>query len=79
VRPSGHSTLRIITFDPDAVAEVRADLRKLGCATELSHIPTLIAVDIPPEVRYESVIQYLDNKQSMGTLDDEEAAVRHRE
>ena len=53
VRPSSHSTLRVILFrespDPrpieDRVADLRRQLEEVGCSTELSHIPGLIAVD----------------------------------
>lgn len=48
VRHSGHSTIRVIIFDQNETDEVRRLFRDLGCSTELSHLPGLIAVDVPP-------------------------------
>ena len=42
LRPSGHSTLRVILFGDTDKAQVRADLVSLGCESEGSHLPSLI-------------------------------------
>src|SRR5258707_2576871 len=57
VQPSGHSTVRVVIFREDrndeqlraTVEEIRQFLRAMGCSSELSHISSLIAVDVPPE------------------------------
>ena len=74
---SGHSTLRVVLFAADQMGRVREGLLALGCKTELSHIPTLAAVDIPPDVPIQVVRGYLDRMASAGVLDYEESALRH--
>lgn len=49
------------------------------CSTELSHIPNLIAVDIPSEVNYHSVAAFLSPKKMMDFLDIRKHAWRHKE
>lgn len=83
VEPSGHSTVRVIIFRGDqnneqlqeAVEGMRQSLKALGCATELSHIPNLIAVDVPPEVDYRSVTAFLSQQERDGILEFEEASL----
>ena len=47
---SGHSTFRILVQDESQVSEVCGLLEQLGCATERSHLPRLVAIDIPSTV-----------------------------
>jgi hypothetical protein len=83
VQPSGHSTVRVVVFRGDRndgdvqtlVGELREYLRALGCSTELSHIPNLFSVDIPPEVDYSSVSAFLSLKETSGILEYEEACL----
>jgi hypothetical protein len=39
VRPSGHSTPRLIIFDEAQVSSVLEQFTRLGCTSERSHIP----------------------------------------
>lgn len=83
VQPSGHSTVRVIVHRGDrnddrlraVVDDVRQTLRAMGCSAELSHIPNLIAVDVPPEVPYQSVSAFLAQKERDGLLGYEEACL----
>jgi len=83
VQPSGHSTVRVIIYREKRsdeqlralVEEIRQSLRAMGCSTELSHIPSLITVDIPPEVNYQSVAVFLSEKERQGLLGYEEACL----
>lgn len=77
VRASGHSTLRVILFDTAVLQTVRTALRELGCSTELSHLPNLIAVDIPPNVELNRVRQYLSKGELDGQWEYEESALQH--
>jgi hypothetical protein len=77
VSRSGHSTIRMVFFDRQQVAIVRAALHALGCKTELSHLPSLVAIDVPPDVAIQEVRDHLDDLSSKGVLDYEEAAMRH--
>ncbi len=83
VQPSGHSTVRVIIHRGDRnddqlralVEGIRQSLRAMGCTAELSHIPSLIAIDIPPEVNYRSVAMFLSEKEHAGLLGYEEACL----
>jgi hypothetical protein len=83
VHPSGHSTVRVIVHRESrnddelraVVGGVRQALQAIGCSTELSHIPNLIAVDIPPDVNYQSVAAFLSQKEHDGLLEYEEACL----
>jgi len=76
VRPSGHSTIRVILFDQAHAQDIRKRLRDLACASELSHIPGLIAVDVPPTADLASVRRLLNSGEQSGQWEYEEAAVR---
>lgn len=59
LQPSGHSTFRILIQDESEVPEVCRLLEQLGCGTERSHLPRLVAIDIPPSVSLEAVREAL--------------------
>jgi hypothetical protein len=85
VRPSGRSTLRVIVFreSPDTrpltdrVADLRSQLVKIGCCTELSHIPGLIALDAG-SASTQKAIELLHSGANAEFWDYEEAALRTR-
>lgn len=77
LRPSRHSTLRVIVFDKTIVPEIRLSLRDLKCASELSHVSGLIAVDCPPEASIDDVRGFLEQGEEAGRWEYEEAAIRH--
>jgi hypothetical protein len=73
--PSGHSTIRILFFDDGIIQDTRNDLRNIGCESEISDIPTLVAVDIPPAVSYEKLKLYLDKGEAEGKWEYQEACL----
>lgn len=74
---SGHSTVRVLVENQTDVPSIRERLRHLGCESELSHISTLVSLDIPPEVDYSIVRAALESMASSGLIDYEESALRH--
>lgn len=60
VQKSDKSVVRVIIYDESKVLNVRADLRTMGCESEQSHIPNLIAVEVPADVVLDSVLAFLD-------------------
>lgn len=76
VRASGSSTLRIIVFDESRVEDVRRRLQEVGCSTELN-VSKMLAVDVPPQVDLQAVRTWLLEEQSSGTLEFEDACIRH--
>lgn len=77
LRRSAHSTIRVILFDPALTDQVRLRLGDLGCATELSHIPGLMAVDVPPDVPVKEIRAFLNKGEEEGSWQYEESALRH--
>jgi hypothetical protein len=83
VEPRGHSTIRVIFHDTasdprplaDRVAELRRQLRELACPSELSHIPRLIAIDIPPEADFTLARAILDAGERRKLWEYEEATI----
>ena len=75
VHYSGHGTVRIIIYDTSEVQAVREELKQLGCLSELSHVPGLIAIDLPPEAALNKLCKFLESGEELGRFDYEEAAV----
>jgi hypothetical protein len=76
VKQSQHSTLRVMLFEEDEVEQVRKTLAGWGCTTELSHLPGLVAVDVPPEASLPAIRSFLDEGEKAGKWEYEEAALR---
>lgn len=74
---SGHSTLRVVFFEEakELVPEVREKLKLLGCSSELSHLPNLIAVDVPESRQFDSVVGFLATYEQEGLIEVEEACI----
>lgn len=75
VRPSGHSTLRLIIYDKDEVPAVRKLLEERGCPSEGSHIPGLISVDVPPSIPLATLRPMLDEGEARERWGYEEACL----
>jgi hypothetical protein len=75
VRPSGHGTIRLIVSEASDVPAVRDLFRHLGCPSELSHLPRLIAVDVPPSVSLQELKKVLDSGQEQDRWGYEEACL----
>ena len=72
---SGHSTVRILFIDKTIIQSTRKELRSMGCGSEISDQPRLIAVDIPPSIPYENIRSYLDKGKSSNKWYYEEACL----
>lgn len=75
IQPSGHGTLRLIVSETSDVQAVRDLFRQLGCSSELSHLPRLIAVDIPPSLSSQELRKVLDAGQEQDRWGYEEACL----
>ncbi|HSP79915.1 MAG TPA: DUF4265 domain-containing protein [Myxococcaceae bacterium] len=75
LEPSGHSTFRVLVHDESPVQEVCSLLERLGCGTERSHLPRLVAIDIPPTVSLEAVRQALEPGRAQERWDYEESCL----
>jgi hypothetical protein len=84
VVPSGHSTVRVIVYRnaslrplEERVSELRQRFVERGCITELSHLPGLFAVDVPPSISIETVRPLLEEGAASETWDYEESNLCH--
>ncbi|HLL05723.1 MAG TPA: DUF4265 domain-containing protein [Myxococcaceae bacterium] len=75
VQPSGHSTMRVIVYDKEEVAAVRELFKAMGCSVEQSHIPGLIALDVPPSISLAQAQQTLAEGESQERWGYEEACL----
>lgn len=75
VQASGHSTLRLAISEAADVPAVRALFEQKGCSVEQSHLPRLIAIDVPPSVPLDSLRPVLIAGQEQGRWDYEEACL----
>lgn len=75
VRAGGHSTVRLWFASESDVPHVRDELKRMGCSSELSDLPRLVAVDIPPSIPYGSVKAYLDHGEAAGKFEYQEACL----
>ncbi len=76
VEPSSHSTIRIFATNFDDVERIRRELELLGCACELYN-RMLIAVDVPWNVSYELIREYLESFKARGEMEYQEACFGH--
>jgi hypothetical protein len=75
VEPSGHGTVRIWAKDADSVPGLRENLRGFGCDSEGTHLPRLIAVDIPVSADVEAVMEFIAAGEERGDWEYEEGCL----
>ena len=78
IEESGHSTIRILFADTGLVPLIRDELRSKECSSELSNYEKLVAVDIPPNISYANIKEYLDEGERKGLWEYEEACIASR-
>jgi hypothetical protein len=74
-QPSGHSTIQVIFFDDGKSMEVLDSLVSLGCRWEGMKEQPYYAIDIPPNIDYESVRILLDKAFQSRYLDYKESCL----
>jgi hypothetical protein len=74
ITPGGHCTVRLWLANESDVQSVRDTLRKMGCSSELD-LSRLVAVDIPPNVPYSRIREYLDQQEAIGVFEYEEGCL----
>ncbi|MCU0471376.1 MAG: DUF4265 domain-containing protein [Arcicella sp.] len=79
VSESGHSTVRIIFNNENDVDTTRVYLKSLGCDSEISDVPILISVDIPPNVTFSVVKKYLEEGEKLSKWSYEESCIAHND
>jgi hypothetical protein len=75
VQPSGHSTVRLIIYDEPEVPKILEHFNQLGCESERSHIPGLIALDVPTSISWSVIQRELEAGHAQARWDYEEACL----
>ena len=78
VEKSGHSTIRVIFFKSAGEApegELRLKMRQLGVSVVETSFDGLVAMDVPADVDYGAVLDYLASGEERKLWEFEEAAV----
>lgn len=76
VEESGNSTIHIVFYNENIVNKTRTELKELGCSSELSDRPHLIALNVPREIDYRKVIfPFLDKGFGKKLWDFQEACL----
>lgn len=72
---SGHSTVRLWLANKKDAQTVKAELKSMGCDSEISDNPRLLAVDVPPDVEYKKIKKYFDFGKKNEKWDYQEACL----
>ncbi|TWJ02585.1 uncharacterized protein DUF4265 [Mucilaginibacter frigoritolerans] len=77
IEESGHSTIRIIFFKNELVKSTSEHLLTMGCSYEGSNIPALVSFDIPADVDYKPIKEFLKQGEASELWSYEEACLAH--
>lgn len=77
LRSSGNSVFRLYVFDEKEVLSLRRTLRNLGYESEQSHVPNLVAVEIPANKPIQPFLDLIVKQAGEKRLEYQEAALRH--
>ncbi len=77
VRPSKNSVIRLMVSDVGGVQAARDSFRELGCESELSNLPKLVAIEVPGNVSFGPVGALIDQGAQSGRWEYEEGVLRH--
>jgi Domain of unknown function (DUF4265) len=77
IKESGHSTIRLLFKNIKSIVKTRKLLLGLGCQSEISDLPQLISVDIPPHINYDAVKTVILEGEKTNKWFYEEACIAH--
>ncbi|MBN9284088.1 MULTISPECIES: DUF4265 domain-containing protein [unclassified Flavobacterium] len=75
IEESGNSTIQIIVFNESLIPEITGEIERFNCGWEGSHLKGYISVNVPKDVSYLGLKQFLDSKSN--DLDYKEACLAH--
>ena len=75
VKSSGHSTIQIIFFKQEEIERALSAIEKMGCKWEGMKDQPYFAIDVPPDVNYRKIRQFLDEELNSKILDFKEACL----
>ncbi|MCT4192352.1 DUF4265 domain-containing protein [Elizabethkingia anophelis] len=75
INASEHSTLQIVLFNEKEISRVIKDIELLNCSWEGMYSQKLLAVDVPPNVNYSIVKEYLTMQLNNNIIDFKESCL----
>ncbi|MDV3859500.1 hypothetical protein CMT88_15525 [Elizabethkingia anophelis] len=75
INASEHSTLQIVFFNEKEISRVIKDIELLNCSWEGMYSQKLLAVDVPPNVNYSIVKEYLTMQLNNNIIDFKESCL----
>jgi hypothetical protein len=78
VQPSSNTVFRLYVSDAAEMQTIRDTLKELGCESELSNLPKLVAVEVPGSVKFGPVARFLEKGEESGKWRYEEGVFRHQ-
>lgn len=78
VHESRNSTVRVLLKKIERIANIRENLDRFGCGTELMDELGLLAVSMSPDSKIADSLSYLDEEATKGNVGIEESAVRYK-
>lgn len=75
IEASEHSTLQIVIYNKEDMESITKQIEKLNCNWEGSHLETYISVDIPCDINYKKIKEYIGNMRSENKLDYKESCL----
>ena len=76
VSVSGNTTVRLYFSDETLIESVKKDLVNLGCEAEIFLARKILAVNVPQNISYKPIKEYLDEER-LGKWEYEESRLAH--
>lgn len=75
INASEHSTIQIVFFNEKEIDKVIKDIELLNCSWEGMYNQKLLAIDVPPNVNYSIVKEYLTTQFNSNIIDFKESCL----
>ncbi|PUB33020.1 uncharacterized protein DUF4265 [Elizabethkingia sp. YR214] len=75
INASEHSTIQIVFFNEKEIDKVIKDIELLNCSWEGMYNQKLLAIDIPPNVNYSIIKEYLTTQFNSNIIDFKESCL----
>lgn len=78
VAVSGNTTVRLYFEDASLIESVRKELAGLGCESEVLPQKKIVAINVPKDIEYKPIKNYLEKGEQKGNWVYEESCLAHR-
>lgn len=75
IKTSEHSTIQVVFFKTEIIEDVIKEIESLGCSWEGMDNQKLLAIDIPSNVNFNKIKEYLNDQFEKNVLDYKESCL----